>query len=222
MTSASGTRSSRFSTPAQSHKAPAHIGWRLSFRRMADLVRRPATSETRGPFEIDEVLGARSSEVQVVQVEKPRKLRERRRMVVHPQVGEHVVPAAVAGPGAHHQQSSTLPTPAVAAGGVAGGRALRTAFWRGQARRSEASHACSMDSTTSGPVEDVPLYRVPVARDAACPGVALASGERRSPAVRVDETDLALLALVVSGDESSPGVCCASLPAFKRARPPSR
>ena len=57
-----------------------------------------------------------------------------------------------------------------------------------------------------GSDEDVPLYGITVTCDSAGPVVAFVSGERRGPSLRVDETDLALLALVVSGDQRVEGL----------------
>ncbi len=154
----------------------------------------------KGRFEREQVFGARATEVKIVQVEQSCQLAHRCGVIVDAKIGEHVVSAAISGPRAHDEQGGTLTTSPVTAGGVSGRQGCKKASGKQRLVFGVLPRTLhGLDHLGSG--QDVSLDGVPFARYATGPRVALSAGERCGAAVCVHQTDLALLATVITGDE---------------------
>ena len=186
--SSPSTRSSRFSTPAQS----ARVAWPARPRSSSSSARSASSTaiqSSRG------VWPKRSSWIAWSRRSSPSGIR----VVVDAEVDERVGEAGVAAVPLDHEERGRLPTAAVAAGRLRGVEAVHQPDGerrpgRRLERGGERVHRLARD-------EDVALRGVPVARSPTRPGVAVVAGEGRGAPVAVHDAELPDRAVVVGGRE---------------------
>jgi hypothetical protein len=149
-------------------------------------------------FERDQLILRGAAEEQVLDRVQPLQLGHRIGVVVHAQVDQQVVVSAVAAAGLADDHGRRLAAAAVTPGLVA-------RLKRDQHPLDQRPHG-RLERVGEGrhhgrPGQQVALRGIAVARAAAGPVEAAGSGERRAAAGRVDDADLALLALGVGGGQ---------------------
>ena len=145
-----------------------------------------------------QVFWARLAKVKFVQVEDALQFVNGRGVVVHAQVNQPVVVAAVAALGLHDEQPGCLLTAPVAAGCLPrlqrGDQPVsQFALHRLERTRHGLDHRCAG--------EDIALAAVAVAYDVPCPRHAVLACEGGSSALRVHDARLTAVALVIGFDQ---------------------
>lgn len=138
------------------------------------------------------------AEVQVVQPDQLRQLRNRIRIVIHAVVKPAVVVPTVSTLGLNDDQCRALPSAAIATGPISGGQGGKQPL-RQIAGRTLECQVHLLHHLRSG--QDVALNGNPGRRRPTGPVEARVAGEGGTPAPGVDQADLALISIIIAGQE---------------------
>src|SRR5436309_710394 len=189
-----------------------HLGPRLErgLRLRVELARRRAVVQPEGRevrldlpddvrLEDDDILRVFAGEQgEIVHVENANELLDRGGMVIDADVNPPVVEACVTTPVPDDEDRCTLLAPLVAPGALACAQRREEAHWQVALRHLEGTGQRLQDFLSR---EDVPLSREVSADDMSGPREAFFPGVRRGATARVDDADLALRRVLVSGHE---------------------